>query len=177
MIETARLHLRVPEDADADAWTAMLGDPEVARYLGPPLGSREAVAAHIRAIRESHATDGFGGLAMERKDDGRVIGRSGFMVWDTRTWQPRALAEAQDHAEVEIGWTLARDCWGIGYATEAGGACRDHGFAVLGLDRIAAVINPANARSIAVAQRLGMSHERDILVAQRFESQLWNVSR
>src|SRR5262245_59104574 len=177
MIETDRLRLRVPEEADVDAWTAMLGDPEVARYLGPPLDSGEAVAGHIRWIRELHATDGFGPLAIVRKDDMRVIGRSGFLVWDTRTWQPRCLADAHDHAEVEIGWTLARDCWGFGYASEAGGACRDHGFAVLGLDRIAAVIDPANGRSIAVAQRLGMSHERDIRVAQRFQSQLWIVSR
>jgi RimJ/RimL family protein N-acetyltransferase len=176
MIETERLRLRVPEDADVDAWTAMLGDPDVARYLGPPLDTREAVAAHVRWIRELHAVDGFGPLAVVRKSDGRVIGRSGFLVWDTSTWQPRALAEAGGRAELEIGWTLAHDCWGFGYATEAGRACRDHAFAALGRDRIVALIDPENTRSIAVARRLDMRHERDIRVAQRFESQLWVVS-
>ena len=176
MIETERLRLRVPGDADVDAWAAMLADPDVARYLGPPLDTREAVAEHVRWIRELHAVDGFGPLAVVRKSDERVIGRSGFLVWDRTTWQPRTLAEAGDRAEVEIGWTLARDCWSIGYATEAGRACRDRAFAALGLDRIVAVIHPENARSIAVARRLDMRHERDILVAQRFESQLWVVS-
>jgi RimJ/RimL family protein N-acetyltransferase len=177
MIETERLRLRVPEDADVDAWTAMLGDPEVSRYLGPPLDTREAVAGHVRWIRELHAVDGFGPLAVVRRSDASVIGRSGFLAWDTTTWEPRTLAEAGDHAEVEIGWTLARDCWGLGYATEAGRACRDHAFAALGLDRIVAVIHPANARSIAVAKRLDMQHERNIRVARQFESQLWVVSR
>jgi RimJ/RimL family protein N-acetyltransferase len=176
MIETERLRLRVPGDADVDAWTAILGDHEVARYLGPPLDTREAVAAHVRWIRELHAVDGFGPLAVERKSDERVIGRSGFLAWDTSTWQPSTLGEAGDRAEVEIGWTLARDCWGLGYATEAGGACRDHAFAALGLDRIVAVIHPENIRSLAVARRLDMQHERDIRVAQQFESQLWVVS-
>src|SRR5262249_7739584 len=172
VIETERLHLRVPEDADVDAWAAMLGDPEVGRYIGSPPSSRDAVAAHIRWIREQHATDGFGRRAIALKDDGRVIGRSGFLVWDTRTWQPRTLAEAGDHAQVEIGWTLARDCWGFGFATEAGRACRDHGFAVLGLERIAAIIDPANARSTAVARGLDMRHERALALAQGSEGQL-----
>jgi RimJ/RimL family protein N-acetyltransferase len=176
MIETERLRLRVPDDADIDAWAAMLGDPEVGRYIGSPPSSRQAVAAQIRWIRERHAADGFGPLAIVLKDDGRVVGRSGFLVWDTRTWQPRTLAEAGDHAQVEIGWTLARDCWGFGYATEAGRACRDHGFAALGLDQIAAIIDPANARSTAVAQRLDMRHERDIRLTQGSEAQLWIVS-
>jgi RimJ/RimL family protein N-acetyltransferase len=176
-LETDRLLLRPPEDSDIDAWTAMLTDPEVARYLGPPFASRADVAAHIRTMQERHRSDGFGLLAVVRKDDGVVIGRSGFLVWDTRTWSTATLREAGRHAEVEIGWTLARDAWGFGYATEAGAACRDHGFGRLGLSRIAAVIQHGNDRSIAVAHRLGMSHERDIRTAKGFEAQLWAVGR
>ena len=63
----------------------MLTDQEVARYLGPPIDSRDAVAAHIRTIRERHKADGFGLLAVVLREDGRVIGRSGFLVWDSRT--------------------------------------------------------------------------------------------
>jgi len=177
MIETPRLLLRVPEESDLDAWTAMLADPEVARYLGPPLDSRARVAAHIRAIRDTHETQGFGGLAVVRKEDGRVVGRAGFMVWDARTWAPARLADAGEHAEVEVGWTLARDCWGRGYATEAGRACRDHGFDALGLNRIAAVIQHGNDRSTAVARRLGMSRERDIRTSNGFDAELWVVNR
>jgi RimJ/RimL family protein N-acetyltransferase len=174
-IETERLLLRVPDDSDLDAWTAMLTDPEVARYLGPPFASRAAVAAHIDTVRERHEADGFGLLAVVRKDDGAVIGRSGYLVWDTRTWSTTTRREAGGHADVEIGWTLARDAWGFGYATEAGAACRDHGFARLGLRRIVAVIQHGNDRSIAVARRLGMRCERDIRTLKGFEAQLWVV--
>jgi RimJ/RimL family protein N-acetyltransferase len=172
-IETERLLLRRPMDADVGAWTAILSDPEVARYLGPPLHTRNAVAAHIRIARERQEKDGFGLLAVVRKDDGRVIGRSGFLVWDRRTWTPTTLCDAGRQAEVEIGWTLARDCWGLGYATEAGEACRDHGFTRLRLSRIAAVIQHGNQRSIAVAHRLGLRYEQDIRTSKGFEAQLW----
>jgi RimJ/RimL family protein N-acetyltransferase len=176
-IETERLLLRLPEHPDVDAWTAMLTDREVTRYLGPPIDSRDAVSAHIRTTRERHEADGLGLLAVVRKEDGRVIGRSGFLAWDTRTWTPSTLREAREHAEVEIGWTLARECWGFGYATEAGEACRDHGFAKLRLRRIAAVIQHENERSVAVARRLGMKRERDIRTGKGFEAQLWALTR
>jgi RimJ/RimL family protein N-acetyltransferase len=52
VVETERLLLRAPGDSDVDAWTAMLTDREVTRYLGPPIDSRDAVAAHIRTIRQ-----------------------------------------------------------------------------------------------------------------------------
>jgi RimJ/RimL family protein N-acetyltransferase len=175
-IETERLLLRTPDESDVDAWTEMLTDPEVARYLGPPFASRAEVADHIRTVRERHEADGFGLLAVVRKDDGAVIGRSGFLVWDTRTWSTTTVREARRHAQVEIGWTLARDAWGFGYATEAGAACRDHGFAHLALSRIAAVIQHGNERSFAVARRLGMRHERDIRTLKGFEAQLWVVN-
>jgi RimJ/RimL family protein N-acetyltransferase len=175
ILETKRLLLREPEDSDLDAWAAMLTDPVVARYLGPPFASRADVAAHIRMVRERHQADGFGLLAVVRKDDGAVIGRAGFLVWDTRIWATTTLREAGRHAEVEIGWTLSREVWGFGYATEAGAACRTHGFAALELSRIAAVIQHGNERSFAVARRLGMKHERDIRTQKGFEAQLWVV--
>src|SRR5919201_6774220 len=85
LIETERLLLGRPESSDIGPWTEMLTDQEVARYLGPPIDSRDAVAAHIRTIRERHKADGFGLLAVVLREDGRVIGRSGFLVWDSRT--------------------------------------------------------------------------------------------
>ena len=94
MIETTRLLLRVPVESDIDGWTASLSDPQVARYLGPPIESRDAVAAHIWTVRERHEADGFGLLAVVRKEDGRLIGRSGFLVWDRRTWTPTTIADA-----------------------------------------------------------------------------------
>jgi RimJ/RimL family protein N-acetyltransferase len=175
-LETNRLLLRVPSDADVAPWTAILGDPEVARYLGPPIDSPEAVSAHIQTVRERHDADGFGLLAIVRKEDERVIGRSGFLVWDKRTWTTTTRREAGEHAQIEIGWTLARDCWGFGYATEAGAACRDYGLATLGTACIAAVIQHGNERSCEVARRLGMRYEDDIRTGKGFDAQLWLVA-
>jgi RimJ/RimL family protein N-acetyltransferase len=59
--------------------------------------------------------------------------------------------------DVEVGWHLARAHWGHGYATEAARALINHGFHTLNLDTINAVVNPANAASIRVTQRLGMT--------------------
>jgi RimJ/RimL family protein N-acetyltransferase len=151
----------------------MLADPEVARYLGPAMDSRDRVATHIERIRARHETDGFGLLAVQRKQDGRVLGRSGFLVWDRRTWQTSSLRDAGEHAEIEIGWTLAHDCWGYGYATEAGRACREHGFAALDAKRIAAIIQHGNERSTAVARRLGMRPEQNIRTDSGFAARLW----
>jgi RimJ/RimL family protein N-acetyltransferase len=174
-IESARLLLRPPTERDVDAWAGFLTDPAVARYLGPPLRDRDAVVAHVEKVLERHEEDGFGLLAVERKADGRVIGRSGFLVWDRRTWRPSTLRDAGDAAEVEIGWALARDCWGEGYATEAGAACRDVGLAELGCRRIAAIIHPENHRSQAVARRLGMEPAEELRTASGFAAQLWVV--
>ena len=60
---------------------------------------------------------------------------------------------------VEVGWRLAREAWGQGYATEAGRACLDFGFDVLGLPEILAVTAAGNHRSRAVMHRLGMTYD------------------
>ena len=159
-LETERLILRVPEESDVDAWTEMYAQPEVQRFLNAR--PREHVAEYIRVIRERHAADGFGILAAVRKEDGRVIGRAGMLVWDERTWTPTTLREAGAHGEVEIGWALHPDVWGRGYATEASVRCRDFVLEEV-RRRVIALIDPDNERSIAVAERLGLSHARDVL--------------
>ena len=65
--------------------------------------------------------------------------------------------EQDDWPGVEVGWTLRPDCWGRGYATEAGAASLAYAFGVLGLSEVFSVILPENARSQAVARRLGLT--------------------
>jgi RimJ/RimL family protein N-acetyltransferase len=160
-IETERLVLRVPRPDDVDRLVEIYSNPDVTRYITGR--TREEVVEFVERVRRSHETDGFGLLIAERKEDGRVIGRAGLLVWDSRTWVASSLAEAGEHAEVEVGWVFARDCWGHGYATEAGAACRDYAFDALGRERVIAVIHPENAASIAVARRLGLSDAGEIL--------------
>jgi ribosomal-protein-alanine N-acetyltransferase len=62
---------------------------------------------------------------------------------------------------VEIGWRLARDAWGYGYATEAARAALAFGFSEVRLDEIVSFTVTANTRSRAVMERIGMTHDPD----------------
>jgi len=76
------------------------------------------------------------------------------------SWAVGALLRGPLHAlHTEIGWRLARSSWGRGYATEAARACLDFAFRNLGLSEVVAFTVPANARSRAVMERLGMRHD------------------
>ena len=61
--------------------------------------------------------------------------------------------------EIELGWTLRREHWGRGLATEAARGALDYCFGTVGFERIVSVIDPDNERSLAVAWRLGMRQE------------------
>ncbi|MSR60370.1 MAG: N-acetyltransferase [Planctomycetaceae bacterium] len=65
--------------------------------------------------------------------------------------------------ETEIGYRLARPHWGRGYATEAARALRDYGFGTLSLARLIALIDPRNAASIRVAEKIGLRYEKDVM--------------
>ncbi|MGH3000847.1 MAG: GNAT family N-acetyltransferase, partial [Gaiellaceae bacterium] len=93
--------------------------------------------------------DGIGPFVVEH--DGRIIGRVGFSVWDTRTWETSAFDLAGEHAQVELGWAILSSHWGRGYAPEAARAAR----AWLGADRLISLIDPENTRSQRVAEKLG----------------------
>jgi RimJ/RimL family protein N-acetyltransferase len=141
-VETPRLLLREWRESDAEAHAAMCADPEVMRYLGGTLdaaGSWQRIAEHA-----GHwALRGFGKWAVERRDTGEWIGRVG-------PWHP------PDWPGVEVGWTLVRSAWGRGYAFEAAAASVQWAWANLECERIVSLIEPANAASIRVAERLGM---------------------
>ena len=68
--------------------------------------------------------------------------------------------------DLEIGWWLAREVWGRGYATEAGRAAMNHVLETLGRKRVVAIIDPGNAPSIAVVTRLGMQYEKRVTGAE-----------
>ena len=145
-LATERLTLRAFEDSDLDAWAAIVSDPEGQRYVGGVL-SRADAWLRMAAYHGHWVLRGYGQWAVVENESGRLVGRAG--LWFPEGWPER-----------EVGWTLARDVWGQGYATEAGRAAIEWGREALGMTRIASVINPENARSIAVAERLGMTFDR-----------------
>jgi RimJ/RimL family protein N-acetyltransferase len=142
-LETERLLLRPFAESDLDAWAQIVADEETTEFIGG-VQSREDAWRQIAMYLGHWTLRGYGQWAVEVKRSGRCIGRAG-------PWYPEGWPE------LEIGWTLARDVWGEGYATEAGRAAMDWAFESLGLDRVASVVATENARSRAVAVRLGMS--------------------
>jgi RimJ/RimL family protein N-acetyltransferase len=173
-LETDRLLLRAPVRDDAEALAPMYADPEVMRYVGDGRTlSRTDTERSVRRMIERWEADGFGLFTTVRKHDGAVIGRVGLLVWNSETWEPTTRADGADvPTEVEVGYTLGRDYWGQGYATEAAGAVRDYALRELGAERLIALIIHGNSASENVARKLGLEYERDVLLGRR-EAQLF----
>jgi RimJ/RimL family protein N-acetyltransferase len=161
MISTERLVLRLPRPEDAPGLLDAFADPEAMRYIGDGsttdlAGSEAAVARWL----ERWDAWGIGMFVLERNEDGRVLGRAGFLRWDPEKWEI-------DGPETEIGWGLAREHWGHGYATEAALGLRDWGSAERGLTRLISLIQPGNVPSVRVAEKIGETFEREVVVRDR----------
>lgn len=143
MIETDRLVLRKPRPGDE--LTAFVEDAEVQRWIGPAMPAAELLGLWLRRWERN----GVGQFLVEL--GGEMIGRVGFLVWDSRTWETSAYDLAGDHAETELGWAILSRHWGHGYATEAASAARDW----IERERVISLIDPENIRSQRVAEKLG----------------------
>jgi RimJ/RimL family protein N-acetyltransferase len=140
-IVTERLVLRVPtRDDDLTEFTA---DVAVQEWLGPP--APDLLDLWIRRWERN----GIGQFVVEL--DGAMVGRVGYVVWDSRTWETSAFDLAGEHAEVELGWAILSSHWGKGYATEAARAALDW----IDAERVISMIHPGNVRSRRVAEKLG----------------------
>jgi RimJ/RimL family protein N-acetyltransferase len=153
-LETERLVLRTWRAGDLEPFAAMNADPRVMAHVGPrrPLDRAESeqLLAQITRHWDEH---GFGLWAVERRrGDGAPVGFAGLAV---PAFLPAVLPA------VEVGWRLAAEWWGRGYATEAARASVHCAWTALGLARLVSIIHPANERSLRVAEKLGMRPGRD----------------
>lgn len=126
------------------------------RYIGSglPRSTSDATTSFVR-LQADWKRHGFGLLAIERLDDGELIGLAGLS-------QPSFLPEIMP--TVEVGWRLSPAAWGAGLATEAAAAVLDWAFTSLDLSQVVAVIHVENDRSKRLAQKLGFSPERRTIV-------------
>lgn len=148
VIETDRLVMRGHRLEDFAAYAAARADPAVIRYAGgKPLSEEEAWARFLRVIGHWSLL-GFGFWAVEAKASGRPIGEVGFVNFKRDT-EPR-LGDAP-----EIGWLLAAEAHGQGYATEAVRAALDWGAVRFGPVRSVCLIHPDNAPSLRGAENCG----------------------
>lgn len=128
-------------------------DPAVNRYTTH--FNETQAAERLKGNEREWQERGHGMMAVLRRDDGTFLGRSGLRHWP-------------EFGEVEASWSFYPRFWGHGYATEAGRASLDFGFANLDVPYITAMIQPENLASLAVAGRLGMERSRSQLL-QRFD--------
>src|SRR4051794_40280555 len=144
-----RLRLRRWRDEDRDAFAMMNSDPRVMEFFRGPLSAADsdAMADRIEMHFDEH---GFGLWAIEIPDSTAFIGFAGL------TW---AHFDARFTPAVEIGWRLAFEHWGQGYATEAARLVIDFGFAIVELPEIVSFTAPTNMRSRAVMEKLGMRRD------------------
>ncbi|HEX3269392.1 MAG TPA: GNAT family protein [Ktedonobacterales bacterium] len=148
-IETARLRLRRFGDADLPAFIAYRNDPDVARYQSWDGISEAEAVAFVREQQTAPAGEPGEGLqiAVERKDSGRLIGDCFFKVVE------------DDPRQAEIGYTLAREAQGHGFATEAVAALLTWAFPTFDLHRVIAITDVKNTASVALLERLGLRRE------------------
>jgi len=150
VLETARLVLRPFEESDLEAQAKAMGDPEVMRYLGANPLSREDTWRRMLCAPGLWTVLGFGYWAVVARDDGRYLGQLGFADFK-REMTPSI------EGLLEIGWIFAPAAQGQGYATEAALAALDWADAVLAPPETVAIIDPDNAASIRVAEKIGFN--------------------
>lgn len=151
-LETDRLILRRWVDADREPFAAINADPRVMEHF-PAVLDAAASDAMIARIEAGFEREGFGLWAVERRDTGEFIGFVGLA-------KPSFTAHftSPEHPVVEVGWRLAPDAWGHGFASEAARAALRFGFEQVGLAEIVSFTARQNERSQAVMRRIGMTH-------------------
>lgn len=151
MIRTARLALRGWRDADAEPFLAMSRDPRVMACFPALLLPNEA----RETVKRQQALEKAGGHCfwiMERLSDRAFLGFCGITVGPAGT--PIA-------GRPEIGWRLNRAWWGQGYAREAADASLAWVWANTDQLSVWSITVPANARSRALMERIGMTYVED----------------
>lgn len=147
-LTTDRLRLRELRQDDAEALFAILSDQEAMAYYGhEPHQSLQDTRALITAVQTRYAHREIIRWGITRQDDDRLIGSCNLHHFDA----------GYHHAET--GYELHRACWGQGLMTEALGAILTYGFTALGLHRVEAIIDEANARSKGLLLKLGFRYE------------------
>lgn len=149
---TQRLLLRQFREQDFEPYFRIASHPDVRRsFHRTDTPSRDETWRGMAMLAGVWTIRGYGYWAVELKETGALIGRVG--AWYP-IWYP----------EVEVGWLIARELWGRGYATEAGAEALRQVFANLGVDHASSLIHPDNVASRRVAEKLGGKLEKTFML-------------
>jgi RimJ/RimL family protein N-acetyltransferase len=149
-LHTPRLVIRNWEERDRHLFHRINSDERVMEFF-PFRRSRQQADEVMDQLRAAIDARGFGLAAVELADSGETIGYTGL--------SPVTMPPAIPAEEIEIGWRLAAEYWGKGYASEAASAWLRFGFRDLGLQEIISFAVATNVRSIAVMQRIGLRYD------------------
>jgi len=151
ILESKRLVLRRQVIEDLDALWALYCDPEITRYIPDAPRSREEAREELEWHMNGHPKHPELGLwATIHKPTGMFIGRCGLLPWTI-----------DGQYEVEVAYTISRSYWGQGLGSEAAQAILQYGFEKLKLSRLICLIDPDNIASQRVAQKIGMTFEKE----------------
>lgn len=144
MLKTPRLEIRKMSGEDTGAVFEMRSDPEVMRYIREPQGWGET-ASWVDLISSKWESERLGFCALIEEASGKFAGWAG--LW-----------KLKETGEIEVGYGIAKEFWGRGYASEAAAAFLRYGFIGLGLEKIVAVAMPENLASRRVMEKIGMKY-------------------
>lgn len=155
MLETKRLILRLVRIDDSTDLMKVFGDKEVMKFSddGKPQDA-EWVRRWIDKAISDYERTGYGVMAVIEKEKNQTIGYCGLFSYD----------DIDSQSEIEVGYRLARDFWGKGYATEAVQKILKYAHSDLGAARVVAMVDPQNIASKKVAEKTGMTYEKDIMM-------------
>jgi RimJ/RimL family protein N-acetyltransferase len=145
-LQTARLRLRAWRDEDLEPLAALNADPVVMEHMGRPPMTLDETQAQLDRFRRHWVERGFGLWAIEDRETGLFLGRTGVSyhaVWPE---------------DPEVGWLLDPTVWGRGLATEAGEAAVRYAFETLEAERLVSICTEENTASRRVMKKLGFEY-------------------
>ena len=151
ILETKRLLLRHQVLADLDDLWALYCNPNITKYISDAPRSRAEAQEELEWHMHGHPKHPELGLwATVHKEIGKFIGRCGLLPWTI-----------EGHYDVEVAFTIAEEYWGQGLGSEAAQAILNYGFEKLNLPRLICLIDADNIGSQKVAEKIGMTFEKE----------------
>jgi RimJ/RimL family protein N-acetyltransferase len=164
-LRTQRLLLRRSIPEDAEAISVYRSDPEVQRYQGWERTDPDGTRIEIEKMqgRDPGEEGGWVQMSVEEIASGRLVGDVGL-----------SPAEGEPGV-IKVGYTMAPEFQGKGYATEAVAALVDYAFDKLDADVVRAYASAENTPSLRVAEKVGMTLMETF--ERRYEDEVWHGVR
>lgn len=148
LIETQRLIVKTPHLVDIDNWCLLLLDADVMRYIRDKPKNRSEVLKYLERDISHQTKYGFSFGSVFIRNSNIFIGRAGMSY----------LAYDDTQSDIEIGYSLLKEYWGQGFATELTEEFISWGFQYLNIKKLLAVANPENTKSWHVMEKVGMKY-------------------